>query len=252
MPPDLNSSLPAHFPIPPTTSSPMGLTYPRDLLADGREFYTQISFVDYTSTINSGSGAGVPVGGVILPIPIKLNDVQTVIWQESSLMAQAANFASLATLANTRAGRWSRALFTGGALTKDAISAFTGLQMNPYFWMLFSTPAFKSHILTWYLVANNEQETRDIANIGHYFKRNCLPSGGGLNPLYAYPSIAMIKIFPDDFFTMRFKPCAVEAVDIDLTGGGVPSFFRNGAPTVVRFSLVLKEITLWTKDNYWT
>jgi hypothetical protein len=75
-----------------------------------------------------------------------------------------------------------------------------------------------------------------------------LPTNMGL--VYGYPSIALIKLYPSEVFTFAFKPCAVLAVQTDFTGAGTPSYFKNGAPTVVNLTVQLKEIDLWTKNNY--
>ena len=49
---------------------------------------------------------------------------------------------------------------------------------------------------------------------------------------------------------MKFRPCAVNGVSVDYTGAGVPSFFKNGAPTVINLTLQLTEIQLWDQTNY--
>lgn len=59
----------------------------------------------------------------------------------------------------------------------------------------------------------------------------------------------MVSFKPDKYL-FKFQPCAIISVAIDHTAGGTPSFFKNGAPTVVGLSLKLKEIALWTQDNY--
>ena len=73
--PDYSGALPPNFPRPPATRAPSLLTFPRDLLADGREFYSQIQFVPYKPGGLASmpvSGLANPVGGVVLPIPRKL------------------------------------------------------------------------------------------------------------------------------------------------------------------------------------
>ena len=105
------------------------------------------------------------------------------------------------------------------------------------------------------MAPKNEQESLTLAKIIDYFKFNMLPkrAAGALNEFgLTYPSIAMIKMYPNDLFTFRFKPCAVRSVQIDHTGSGSPSFFkRTGAPTIVNFSIYLTEIQYNIKDNYY-
>ena len=68
--------------------------------------------------------------------------------------------------------------------------------------------------------------------------------------IWVYPSIALTRFYPDDEFTFKMKPCAVLQVDVDYTAANMPSFFKNGAPTVIRLRIAVIEIDLWTKDNY--
>ena len=66
-----------------------------------------------------------------------------------------------------------------------------------------------------------------------------------------YPSIALVKLFPDDKFTFKLRPCAITNVIVDYTAGGGPSFFRDtGAPTVVNLTVVMKEIQIWDKNSF--
>jgi hypothetical protein len=43
----------------------------------------------------------------------------------------------------------------------------------------------------------------------------------------------------------------VVSVDVDYAGSGTHSFFKSkDAPTTVKFSISLKEIEMWTKNDY--
>jgi len=244
----------SNIPLPPSTTR-NNFSFPNDLVVNGRNFCTTINFVSYQSTTaivgsiigaiqSVMGGAFMPAGSITLPIPKKLNDVQTVTWQQQSMTDIALGGASALASA---AGAGGAASALGGLAS--ALGPMTGLAMNPQLWMTFKNPEFKEHILSWTFAPNNEQESNTIANIINYFKYNMLPSStAGL--VYTYPNIAMISLHPNDFFTFRFKPCAVTSVQVDHTGAGQPSFFRNGAPTVVNLQVSLKEIELWTKDNY--
>ena len=132
--------------------------------------------------------------------------------------------------------------------TVAAGGALAGVAANPFLYMMFKHPNFKEHTLTWTFAPTNEQESITLASVIRQFKYNMLPSNAGL--VYGYPSIALIKLYPSEVFTFAFKPCAVLAVQTDFTGAGTPSYFKNGAPTVVNLTVQLKEIDLWTKNNY--
>lgn len=231
--------LPSNFPTKPTPALPTILSFPRDIVADNRNFYIQIDFVDYNSlSWNYVSGNTTkfpnPTGGLILPLPKKINDTQTVIWEEASATGMAS------------------ALHSGvGSIRSNIASPFggaLGISPNPFLWMLFRTPDFKSFNLSWTLAPNNQQESQDIMKIINKFKYAQLPIAEG--PVYFYPSIAMIKMYPNDIFTVKFRPCAIIRVSVDFTAAGGPSFFKNGCPTIINLSVDIKEIELWTKGNF--
>lgn len=234
-----------NFPTAPSTGL-SNLSYPLDLIANGRNFCTRIEFQSYQWS--TGSIYKEPSGGVTLPIPKKINDLTTVIWEEVSAMqagAAAMSAIGLGGIAGAAGG-----LGPGGAI----IGAMAGgYALNPFLTMLFKQPNFKEYTFDWTFVANNRQESQAIANIANYIKKSMLPgtAAGGL--FYTYPLIAMIKFYPDTGFTFKFKPCAVIGCNVDYTGAGGPAFNKldyGGAPTVVNLSLNLKEIELWTRDNY--
>lgn len=249
--------LPSNFPVPPTRGRPMtNLQFPEDLLADGRNFFTQIQMVPYNWSLikdlfQGNVSSADPVGGVVLPIPTKLNNTQVLLWEEVSLLSQGASLASsiVGNIFSNRI-RTLNAIQTGIGLGGSAISIATGYALNPMLFMMFKQPGFREFQLTWQLSPNNEKESEAIVRIEEYLRRNSLPTVefGGLT--YGYPNIALVRLFPNNKYTIRFKPCAIRAVSSDLTVQG-PSFFKNGAPTLVNFTLDIKEIDLWTQNNFY-
>ena len=264
-PNNLNSF--SNIPLPPSTNR-SNFSFPSDLVANGRNFTTCINFVAYEqiSTIFPGgyisgpqsslSNVAIPAGSVVLPIPKKINDVQTVVWAEETLAsvgaAAATTLAGLGLLGRGLLGRIGGGLVNAANLVADGASAFGaayGLALNPGLYMAFKHPAYKEHTLQWTLAPNNEEESNIIANTIIYLKRAMLPAKS-YGVLYTYPNIALISLQPNSFFTLEFKPCALISVQVDYTGGGSPSFFKNGAPTVVNLALQFKEIELWTKEDF--
>lgn len=233
-------------------------TFPGDLLSTGRNFCTQIQFIKYdglsmTALSNMSSGLGlVPTGGITLPLPKAINETQTISWEAASAASQAASIAS--SISNigggTRLGQVV-AKFTSAASTiAEGQAGVSGRRPSPFLWMLFKQPNFKEHQLMWTFTPNNEKESNTLVEIINTFKKNSLPGTEAFGTILTYPNIAIIKFFPDDNYTFKFKPCAVMYVNVDYSGGGTPSFFKNGAPTIVNLTVTLKEIELWTQDNY--
>lgn len=245
----IQGRLPPNFPT-PATKTLTNYTFPSDLITDDRQFYTQIQFVK-TQAFASEGAYGSPTGGVNLPIPKKLNDNEVLVWEEVSLASVAAQGLFTAGQYGTfgrRLGGLSIAASQAGQAAGAALG-MGGLAINPFLWMMFKSPAFKEFALTWTFAPNNEQESQLLAAIIRNFKYNSLPSVVN-SAFYGYPDVALIRLYPNDVFTFKFKPCAVLSVQVDYTGAGIPSFFKGGAPTVVNVTLFLKEIELWTKSNF--
>lgn len=259
------NTLPPNFPAKPNPTLNY-FSFPNDLVQDGRNFCTQIQFVDYRSQVSFSSngptdvlgllGAIVqstfkPSGGITLPIPKKINDMQTVTWDAESDSSKAASIAQgigqtfgAGMISNIVGGVAQAA--TGAA---SMAGARMGLTMNPFLWQQFKQVNFKEHNLSWTFTPNNAQESQTIKTIIDFIKFNSLPTPS-FGVLMEYPSIAIVKLYPDDAYTVRFKPCAITSVNVDYTGAGGPSFFKNGAPTVINLTVAMKEIELWTKANY--
>ena len=224
-----------NVPGPPTQFGGGGLKFPKDLTAGGRNFYTSIIFQRYNMGGFGGfGGAGGGGGSVTLPIPRKINDVQTVIWEETSIVSAGLAAANL--------------LGTGFEGLGNIGLGAANLRLNPALVMLFKQPNFKEWNLQWTLAANSRDESQAIADIIREFKRSMSPGKSG--PFYSYPAVAQVRFFPSDRFLTRLKPAAIMAVQTDFTAAGQPSFFNGGAPTVVNFTVSLKETELWTSESF--
>jgi hypothetical protein len=241
----------ARLPILPTkpTAGKRNLTYPGDLIANGRQFYTQIEFIKYTpKSTDDGGEKRVPQGGMTLPLPKKINESHTLNWEAVSATSMAGS-ALVQTFGQRTAGtvgNVANAIASGAQI----IGAEVGLAINPFLWMLFKSPNFKEHTFSWTFTPHDPQETETVRAIIRYFKFNSSPSLAAARTLYQYPQIALIKFMPNDYFTFKIKPCAVAAVQVDYSGGGGPSFFKDGSPTVVNLTVSFKEIELWTQEDF--
>jgi len=256
----------SRFPTPPSTRISID-TFPNDLIQSNRGFYTELSFLKYSTGglfgglgIQGIGGRGRPLtvsGGVKLPLPKKINDAQTLSWQEVSALSTGVALASAGAGAAGGAIGGPLGAAVGVAVTQGAAriassgitSAVTGYAINPFQFMSFKQPNYKEFSFTWTLAPNTPQESRTLQNIITQFKQRSLPTNRGL--FLEYPDILSIRMFPEDGMNMRFKNCAIISVQVDYTGAGNPSFFRDtNAPTVVNLTLMLKEIQLWDQADY--
>ena len=260
MPLRYSGGVPRNIPQKPQPRKTGNFVFPSDLITGNRRYYIQIEFVNYRSGSFSnlpnlpnipipgigeigGGQTRDPRGGVILPVPSSLSDVSILNWEQKSLLAEGgkvvSNFLSQGTanLINRISGVASSVASIAGAAS--------GVTVNPGLFMVFTQPNFKEYVFNWDLVANNEDETRRISDIVNSFKFAAAPASVG--PAYLYPDIAIMKLFPKDYYTFVMKPAAITAVRVQYNGAGQPAFLRNGAPVSVKLTVQFKEIQIWEK-----
>jgi hypothetical protein len=136
-----------------------------------------------------------------------------------------------------------------------AALATKGVALNPFLTVLFKSPAFKKHTLSWKLTPSNEPESRILNSILTKFRANMLPGmADGLGgALLTYPNIVQIDVnsSSEEYFRYTFKPAVITDVAIDFTAAGQPSFFGSTkAPTEVSLRLELMEIEYWLSRDY--
>ncbi len=230
----------SNFPTPPSKGKYTPNCFPSNLIQDNRNFHTDISITSYGGLSSFLGGGGSFGGSIKLPMPRRINDHNTHMWSEISATGMAAGAASSLT-------------GVGGQIAGSAASigsSVSGLQLNPFMMMLYQRPGYKEHDLSWLLSATNEQESKTLNTIINQLKKAALPSNAALGgALWNYPNIVQVKFKPDKFL-FKFKKAAIISVTVDHTAAGTPSFYKSGAPTVVGLTLRLKEIELWTQDNY--
>jgi hypothetical protein len=241
----------ANFPTRKLSKPLDQFAFPNDLLSNVTRPYVTVQFISYRSAFYAGTTVGgaltglgqsvlnlipsntinlsnlaiTPTGSISLPIPKKINENQQMIWNETSLLDR--------------------------FMPPPQGSALTGIQVNPFQLLYFQRPAFKEYSFSWSLTPNTPEESGTLRNIVREFKRRSLPTAVG--PLFDYPDIALIKFYPNNLNEhIIIKPCAITSVQFDHAGTTVPSFFKNsrGAPVAVNITLQLKEIDIWTQNDY--
>jgi hypothetical protein len=221
------SGPPRNFPTKPSMPVAPGLTYPSDLFApigngETNNFYTSIRIKTFR--------ARQPTGPAInLPIPRKINDVQVLTWSQESTTAVAAS------LGVNALNFW--------------VGSAAGVIINPALFLQFKHPNFKSFEMMWTFVADNEQESNTIADIINNLKFYSSPTRANFLAM-TYPDVFFIKLHPEPKFTFKIKPCIIEAIAADYTGGDIPAFYKNGAPVAVNMTIRFKEIEIWEKNSW--
>lgn len=249
MPLRYSGGVPRNVPQKPQPRRTGSSVFPSDLITGNRRYYIQIEFVNYRSESFSnifGAQTRDPSGGVILPVPSSLADVSILNWEQTSIVEQGGKIAGsfLSPSAVNFASRFNAAASGAAAIA----GAYAGATVNPGLFMVFTQPNFKEYVFNWDLVANNEDETRRIAEIVNSFKYAAAPAAYG--PAYLYPDIAIMKLFPKDYYTFVMKPAAITSVQVQYNGAGQPAFLRNGAPVNVKLAVQFKEIQIWEKFSW--
>lgn len=225
---------------------------PNDLIANGRNFYTEINFLDYAGgllgggltigqagyNLNLGSGlvSVSNLGSIKLPLPRKINDNLVLNWGEISA---------------TSALTFGRADKISSSAQYQLGSALSGYAINPNLFVYFQRPNFREFSLQWALAPRNEKESQTIKEIANLCRNAASPEWGTL--LLGYPLIASIKLFPGDKNAigdiLKFKPCVITSISVDQTPNG-PSVFESGAPTLVTLTMNIKEIKMWYRGEF--
>jgi hypothetical protein len=136
-----------------------------------------------------------------------------------------------------------------------AAGATQGVALNPFLTVLFKSPAFKQHTLSWKLAPSNQAESSILNNIINKFRGNMLPNQSGAlgGSLLTYPNIVQVTASGnnDQYFTYKFKPAVVRDISVNFTPQGQPSFFGSTkAPTEVELRVELMEIEYWLSNDY--
>ena len=206
-------------------------------------------------------------GTIRLPLPNSMIDSQHVEYSKESLGLagaaavnaargnfQNAGFEAGAAIASTKASTGLGAIGAGQSALAG-ILATQGVALNPFLTVLFKSPAFKQHTLSWILAPSNENESRILNKIVTEFRKNMLPNQSGAlgGSLLTYPKIVQTTVScnTEDFFTYRFRPAVIENFNINFTPQAQPSFFGSTkAPTSVEIRLELMEIEYWLSNDY--
>ena len=142
------------------------LSFPNDLVQDGRNFYTEINFAQYSVGMQQNETSILRMnGGIRLPVPRKINDNTLLTWREVD--ATTVGTSLLSSLSRGRLGAATAVAQASGLLSAASTAAqiSTGYALNPFLYMMFQRPNYKEFVLSWSFTPNNEQESRTIRRI---------------------------------------------------------------------------------------
>lgn len=266
--------MPFNFPAPLPARFQGGLSYPLNLTADNRNYFTRIRFikyqpaygVEYVQSIadillsasqvpreyfdptkntpynrifNMGSSIG---NHISLPIPKKINEMNMMNWSEINLTG------TLLGAARSVAGALGIASVATTILQIG--SSFTGTQLNPFILQYFQKPSFREFSFTWTLAPRNKKESEQINKIINQIKARQAPRLSANGFLMEYPDLAIVEFFPQDEFQISLKECVIVGVNVDYTPAGPSYIGGTAAPTMVNLTIHLKETKLWFSEEW--
>lgn len=250
-----------------------GLTFPSDLGNYG--YWMTLGFQAYQVpafyTNNPGGAVTSPLGSVRLPLPNYMVDSQLVVYDQEALSlalgaglsaikngggvsgAAGAAVTGLVTQGAQTLGRTAAAALGQSANAPEAALQATGYTINPFMTVMFKTPAYKKHSLSWKLSPKNAQESQTLNSIIAFLKMNQLPNLAYGGVLLSYPNIVNISVSnaPTSYFTYLFKSAVIETCAVNYTPAGQPSFFtQTQAPGEVEIALSILEIEFWLQPDF--
>jgi len=135
-------------------------------------------------------------------------------------------------------------------------SAAAGLSINTFKSVTLSAPQFRRHNLTFKMAPKDFNEAKAIQKIAYLLRRAMTPKRALLGGLFEFPDIFLIAFSPNSKFLYKFKPCVLERINVDYTGGNqAPGFYRqqgnpsNAPPESVVITLQFLELEYWLDDT---
>ena len=162
-------------------------------------------------------------------------------YAKTGLADKAANFATAFALdwaADTKIGQ--------------AVSRGSGLALNPYKAVLYSSPNFRTFDFSYKFIPSNLAEAGTLRDISKEFKLGMHPSfaQGYQDNIFKYPDVWRIEI-PSNEYLFKFVTCVLVGAHFDFHSEGSKSYFRaeESIPLSITMSLNFQEISILTKED---
>ena len=138
----------------------------------------------------------------------------------------------------------------GAADVSSALGKSSGTALNPFKEVVFESVDFRSFSFKYKFFPKNEVESKAVYKIVTLFKEHMHPQLSDNKLFFIYPSEFQISYYhmsSENTYFHRFRPCALESMDVSY-GGDQFSTFRDGNPTEVTLSLTFRELEILTRS----
>lgn len=136
---------------------------------------------------------------------------------------------------------------------KDAISAVTGLAVNPKKEQVFKGVDFRTWSFEYQFFPKSRQELENVQNIIYMFKLHMHPEYKDSNNfLYIYPSefdIVHYNGTTENMNLPRHTSCVLTEMVVNYAPQSQFTSFENGAPTQINIQMTFKELIQMSKER---
>jgi len=150
------------------------------------------------------------------------------------------------------AGIGSEFLHAGTAEAgRSAVSDLLGVADNPNLSLIFKGVELRKHSFTWRLIAKSPEENQQLSQIIFTMKQLALPSKGASGSAFSlgYPHLVDVSFKPKNLIPMSQFGSFVTSINVDYSGDGHPSFFEDGAPTIIDLTMNIEERFIMTTED---
>ena len=156
-------------------------------------------------------------------------------------------------------GAVGSALAAGSSLSKFRNNVL-GTIRNPFQFVTYSGPDFRTYSMNWTLIPSSEGEAENIHKIVKFFKKSVVPGidSSGTAFFFNMPPVFGIemrvfkiggqRVDANSGYVQKFAKSVLTGVEVDYNGMGaiVPTFTYTGRPTATKLTLNFQETTLIT------
>ena len=145
--------------------------------------------------------------------------------------------------------------FSGGNLSRDQILGLVSNQIaNPNTEVLFSGSNLRTFDLNFKMVADDEDESKEILKICNTFKSASMPSFGGkrnfglsdgAGQFLTIPNVVNVSFMSGSSlnkYLPQYKACAITSVSVNYTADGTYAAYADGGPVAVELSLSFQAL----------
>jgi len=196
------------------------------------QFANAATITGVGTPFNTSGNPGFPTlsgtNNIYLPLPVKINNISLHLWQD----AAATDFVPILQ---------SQGVSTALGYFQQAI--------NPWMYMTYKQPLMREFTFQYILAPSSPAESQTLSQILAAFQTAALPNYNNNGITLDYPFLVLCRLNPSAFL-FDLKPLCIISVEIDYSGSGHgTSFFNDGSPTIVAFTIHMKETQILTRND---